>query len=59
MEESNMNQENLLHASPPPLHTVFCDALPAAQITQNIIDKNTIEEFLSLSKVYLGLDKKA
>ncbi len=53
-----MNQENLLHASPPPLHTVFCDAIPPAQTTKNTVDKTTIDQFLCLSKVFLGLDKK-
>ena len=54
-----MNQETILRASPPPLHTVFRDTIAPTQSSENTIDKTTIEEFLCLSKVFLGLDNKS
>jgi hypothetical protein len=53
-----VNQEKLIPASPPPVPNLFC-VMPALQTTPKKIEKATIDEFLYLSRQYLGLDKNS
>jgi hypothetical protein len=53
-----MNQEKLIQASPPSIQSLLY-ADPTLKNATNTIDQCTINEFLCLSRLYLGLDKNS
>jgi hypothetical protein len=52
-----MNQEKLIQANPPLLNNLFY-VLPTEQPATKTIEKTTIQDFLYLSRLFLGLDKR-
>ena len=50
-----MNQVKLIQSSPPSIFSLL-SSLPASSSTKNI-DQKTVNDFLYLSRRYLGLDK--
>ena len=52
-----MNQEKLIQASPPSIQSLLY-ADPILKDSPKTIDQRTIDEFLCLSRMYLGLDKE-
>jgi hypothetical protein len=53
-----MNQEKLVHASPPLIYALLFTN-PEIKKSTKTIEKTTIDEFLYLSRLYLGLDKNS
>lgn len=53
-----MNLEKLFETSPPPINPLLYGN-PVIKNTTKTIDKTAIDEFLYLSRVYLGLDKNS
>jgi hypothetical protein len=53
-----MDQEKLIQASPPSIYSLLY-ANPTIKNSTKTIEKTTIDEFLYLSRVYLGLDKNS
>ena len=59
-----MNLEKLIQASPPSIQPILSVqpmsyTIPTIKSTSTTIEKNTVDEFLILSRVYLGLDKNS
>jgi hypothetical protein len=53
-----MNQEKLIQAYPPSIVPLLYTEPTIRNATQHI-EKTTIDEFLQLSRLYLGLDKNS
>ncbi len=53
-----MNQEKVIQTSPPPIYPLLYEN-PTIKNYTKTIEKNAIDEFLYLSRVYLGLDKNS